>query len=49
MTRALWWSAAVLAIGLQAYGLYRPSGPPSDLSLPGLDKVAHMIIFALPV
>lgn len=49
MVRLGWWLAAALAVGLQLYGLYRPSGPPSDLSLPGLDKVAHMIIFALPV
>lgn len=49
MVRLRWWLAAALALGLQLYGLYRPSGPPSDLSLPGLDKVVHMIIFALPV
>lgn len=49
MVRARWWLAAALAIGLQTYALYRPSGPPSELAIPGLDKVAHMIIFALPV
>jgi len=47
----LWPAAAVLAVLAvlgQAYGLYRPSGPP-QLPFGYADKVEHALGFALPV
>ncbi len=41
--------AAVLAVALQLWGLYRPSGPPGTNWFPGADKLQHAVGFALPV
>lgn len=49
MLRGTRWLLAAVAVAIQFFALYRPSGPPSSLSIPGLDKVAHLLIFALPV
>jgi hypothetical protein len=42
-------AAATLAVALQLWGLYRPSGPPGGTWFPGEDKVQHAVGFALPV
>lgn len=41
--------AAGLAVALQLWGLYRPTGPPGGAWFPGADKVQHAMGFALPV
>jgi VanZ family protein len=41
--------AALLAVGLQCYGLYRPEGPPQPEWLPNADKIGHLLGFALPL
>jgi VanZ family protein len=41
--------AAVLAVLLQLWGLYRVSGPPQPPWFPFSDKVEHAVGFALPV
>jgi VanZ family protein len=48
------WAAALptlagLAVLAQLYGLYRPGGPPQPELFPGVDKVEHLIGFAVPV
>lgn len=40
---------AVLALAAQGYGLYRPGAPPQAIWFPGLDKLQHVIGFAVPV
>jgi hypothetical protein len=40
---------AVIAVLLQLWGLYRVIGPPRSAWLPGADKLAHIMGFALPV
>ncbi len=40
---------AVLSCLLQLIGLYRPTGPPTVDAIPFLDKIGHVLIFALPV
>lgn len=44
-----WTALAAAATAIQLFAVYRPSGPPTELSLPGLDKVVHLVIFAAPV
>jgi VanZ family protein len=41
--------AAVLAVLLQLWGLYRVAGPPQPPWFPFADKVEHAVGFALPV
>ena len=41
--------AAVLAVGLQLWGLYRVAGPPQQLWFPFADKLEHAVAFTLPV
>jgi VanZ family protein len=41
--------AAVLAVLLQFWGLYRVAGPPQPPWFPFADKVEHAVGFALPV
>ncbi|MFL6044106.1 MAG: VanZ family protein [Propionibacteriaceae bacterium] len=41
--------AAVFAVVLQLWGLYRVSGPPQPPWFPFADKVEHAVGFALPV
>lgn len=41
--------AAVLAVLLQVWGLYRVAGPPQPPWFPFADKVEHAVGFALPV
>ena len=36
-------------MAIQLFGLYRPMGPPTDPAIPGLDKIGHLTVFALPV
>jgi VanZ family protein len=40
---------AALAVAVQLYGLYRPSGPPTPPWFPYADKLEHAVGFALPV
>ncbi len=40
---------SAVAVGLHVYGLYRPTGPPSLVWFPYVDKVQHLIGFAVPV
>lgn len=40
---------AVLSCLLQLIGLYRPVSPPTTDAIPFLDKIGHVLIFALPV
>ena len=53
MTRARGWrglaALALLATGLQVYGLYRVTGPESPSWFRQIDKVEHAVGFALPV
>ena len=42
-------AAAVLAVLLQLWGLYRVAGPPQPPWFPFADKVEHAVGFALPV
>jgi VanZ family protein len=42
-------AAATLAVVLQLWGLYRPTGPALATWFPGSDKVLHAVGFALPV
>lgn len=39
----------VLSCVLQLVGLYRPTGPPTPDAIPYLDKLGHLVVFALPV
>jgi hypothetical protein len=41
--------AAVLAVSLQLWGLYRVAGPPQQPWFPLADKLEHAVAFALPV
>lgn len=41
--------AAVVAVVVQLLGLYLPGSPEVGFALPGADKVAHFLIFAVPV
>lgn len=47
LVRLLGWSALVTTLVIQAYGLYSPS-PPGPDGVPGLDKVGHLLAFAVP-
>lgn len=40
---------AVMAIAVQCFGLYRAGGPPEAGLFPGVDKVQHLLGFAVPV
>ncbi len=43
------WILVVLAFGVHFWGLYTPSPPDAGaLSFPGLDKLAHVVLFAVP-
>lgn len=43
------WILVVLALGLHLWGLYTPDPPdPGALSFPGIDKLAHVVLFAVP-
>lgn len=43
------WILVVLALGMHFWGLYTPSPPDAgSLSFPGLDKLVHVILFAVP-
>ena len=43
------WILLVLALGVHFWGLYTPSPPDAGpLSFPGLDKLAHVVLFAVP-
>ncbi|GAB3759097.1 VanZ family protein [Microlunatus parietis] len=41
--------AAVISCLAQLIALYRPAGPPAPDLVPHLDKVGHLVIFAVPV
>lgn len=41
--------AAVVALAGQAYGLYRPVGPPTPAWFPQADKLAHAVGFGAPL
>jgi putative transcriptional regulator len=41
--------AAVVAIGLQLWGVYRVTGPPNPPWFPNADKLEHLVGFGLPV
>lgn len=41
--------AGVGALALQMVGLYAPGSPDTDIGFPGLDKLLHVTLFALPV
>ncbi|AXH94835.1 VanZ family protein [Ornithinimicrobium avium] len=45
--RLLGWLALVVAVVLQVAGLYS-QGTPQPGGVPGLDKVAHLVAFAVP-
>lgn len=40
---------AVAAVAVQVFGLYRAGGPPEAGLFPGVDKVQHLLGFAIPV
>lgn len=40
---------ALVAVGIQLWGLYRVTGPPSPAWFPGADKAEHLLSFAVPV
>lgn len=43
------WIVVALALALQLWGLYTTSPPdPGPLSFPGLDKIVHVVLFAVP-
>jgi VanZ family protein len=42
-------AAALLAVSLQMWGLYRVTGPPQSAWFPSADKLDHAVGFALPV
>ena len=42
-------AAALLAVALQLWGLYRVAGPPQPGWFPNADKAEHVLGFALPV
>jgi VanZ family protein len=42
-------AAALLAVFLQLWGLYRVTGPPQPAWFPYVDKLDHAVGFALPV
>jgi hypothetical protein len=41
--------AAVLAVAIHFWGLYRPIGPPVPPWFPGADKLEHAVGFAVPL
>lgn len=41
--------AAVVAVAVHLFGLYRPTGPPSPSWFPHADKAEHLLGFGLPV
>lgn len=43
----LGWCALLLSLLVQGYGLYAPSSPGPE-GVPGLDKVGHLVSFAVP-
>ena len=43
----LGWFALLVALLVQCYGLYAPQMPGPD-GVPGLDKVGHLVAFAVP-
>lgn len=47
MLELLGWVALVVALVLQVAGLYSPATPQPG-GVPGLDKVAHLVAFAVP-
>lgn len=43
------WAVLVVALAFHLWALYTPNPPDAGgLSFPGLDKLAHVVIFALP-
>ena len=44
---ALAWAVAVGSVALQALALYWPSVPDTGVSIPGADKVVHVVLFGL--
>jgi hypothetical protein len=42
-------TAAVLAVAIHFWGLYRPIGPPVPPWFPGADKLEHVVGFAVPL
>jgi hypothetical protein len=42
-------TAAMLAIAIHFWGLYRPIGPPVPPWFPGADKLEHVVGFAVPL
>jgi hypothetical protein len=50
MTRRAWWTvAAVLAVAVHLVALYFPRAPDPIPGLVGIDKAAHVALFAVPV
>lgn len=47
MLALLGWLALLVALVVQAWGLYAPATPQPG-GVPGLDKVAHLVAFAVP-
>ncbi|WP_298750915.1 VanZ family protein [uncultured Serinicoccus sp.] len=43
----LGWFALLVSLLVQAYGLYAPQAP-GPAGVPGLDKVGHLLAFAVP-
>ena len=48
---ARWRAVALASVALHLWGLYAPDPPPvpAGWAWPGLDKAAHVLLFALPV
>jgi VanZ family protein len=46
--RFLGWLALLVALVLQAVGLYSASAPGPEVGVPGMDKVGHLVAFAVP-
>lgn len=43
------WILVVVALGMHFWGLYTPTPPDvGPLAFPGLDKLVHLILFAVP-
>lgn len=49
MTRWIFLGLGLIALGVQCWGLYAPRPVDSAPEVPGLDKVVHLVFFAVPV
>lgn len=48
LSRSIWLPPALMALLVQCVSLYGPAAGPGVIALPGSDKVAHVLMFAVP-